>query len=241
MSRCEKLRGKMEIHGFQKTTLLDYPEHVAATVFTGGCNFRCPFCHNAALAVTPEETPLIPEEEVLAHLKKRKGILEGVCITGGEPTLQKDLKSFICKVKELGYLVKLDTNGYRPDVLRQLLEEGLLDYAAMDVKASLGNYTKAAGCPHMDLSRIRESIEILKDCRIPYEFRTTVVKGIHCAEEFEEIGALLKGCRAYYLQSYRDNENVIRQGYTDYPVQIMRDIAARARKYIDKVELRGIE
>lgn len=235
------MSGKMEIHGFQKTTLLDYPEHVAATVFTGGCNFRCPFCHNASLVIDPGETPLIPEEEVLAYLEKRKGILEGVCITGGEPALQKDLRAFICKLKALGYLVKLDTNGYLPGVLWRLLEEGLLDYVAMDVKASLGNYAKATGCPHIDVSRIEESIAILKGCRIPYEFRTTVVKGIHSVEEFEEIGVLLEGCRVYYLQSYQDNENVIRQGYTDYPAQIMRDIADRARKYIDRVELRGVE
>ena len=231
----------MRIHGFNKTTLLDYPEHVAATVFTGGCNFRCPFCHNASLVLQPEECPVIPEEEVLGHLRKRRGILEGVCITGGEPTLQKDLKEFICKVKDMGFLVKLDTNGYRPEVLRQLLSEGLLDYVAMDVKAALPNYTKVTGCPQLDLSRIEESIAILKNSRISYEFRTTVVKGLHTVEEFEEIGRMLKGCRAYYLQAYRDNENVISQGYAAYPAQIMRDMKEMARKYIDKVELRGVE
>ena len=231
----------MEIHGFNKTTLLDYPEHVAATVFTGGCNFRCPFCHNASLVLQPEECPVIPEEEVLGHLRKRRGILEGVCITGGEPTLQKDLKEFICKVKDMGFLVKLDTNGYRPEVLRQLLSEGLLDYVAMDVKAALPNYTKVTGCPQLDLSRIEESIAILKNSRISYEFRTTVVKGLHTVEEFEEIGRMLKGCRAYYLQVYRDNENVISRSYAAYPAQIMRDMKEMARKYIDKVELRGVE
>lgn len=231
----------MRIHGFNKTTLLDYPEHVAATVFTGGCNFRCPFCHNASLVLQPEECPVIPEEEVLGHLRKRRGILEGVCITGGEPTLQKDLKEFVCKVKDMGFLVKLDTNGYRPEVLRQLLSEGLLDYVAMDVKAALPNYTKVTGCPQLDLSRIEESIAILKNSRISYEFRTTVVKGLHTVEEFEEIGRMLKGCRAYYLQAYRDNENVISQGYAAYPAQIMRDMKEMARKYIDKVELRGVE
>lgn len=231
----------MRIHGFNKTTLLDYPEHVAATVFTGGCNFRCPFCHNASLVLQPGECPVIPEEEVLGHLRKRRGILEGVCITGGEPTLQKDLKEFICKVKDMGFLVKLDTNGYRPEVLRQLLSEGLLDYVAMDVKAALPNYTKVTGCPQLDLSRIEESIAILKNSRISYEFRTTVVKGLHTVEEFEEIGRMLKGCRAYYLQAYRDNENVISQGYAAYPAQIMRDMKEMARKYIDKVELRGVE
>ena len=232
---------RMKIHGFNKTTLLDYPEHVAATVFTGGCNFRCPFCHNASLVLYSEECSVIAEEEVLGHLKKRRGILEGVCITGGEPTLQKDLKEFICKVKDMGFLIKLDTNGYRPEILRQLLAEGLLDYVAMDVKASLRNYAKAVGCAQPELDRIEESIAVLKNCGIPYEFRTTVVKGIHTVEEFEEIGRLLEGCRAYYLQAYRDNENVISQGYAAYPAQTMRDMAEMARKYIDKVELRGVE
>lgn len=231
----------MEIHGWNKTTLLDYPEHVAATVFTGGCNFRCPFCHNASLVLHPGEAPLIPESEVLEFLKKRKGILEGVCITGGEPTLQRDLKEFIGKLKEMDYLVKLDTNGYRPDVLWRLLEAGLLDYVAMDVKASRRNYAKAAGCRKLDMSKIEESIAILKSCRIPYEFRTTVVRGIHEESEFEEIGRLLEGCRAYYLQSYRDNENVIGEGCMEFSAQDMQNFAARARKYIDKVELRGVE
>ena len=178
----------MEIHGFNKTTLLDYPEHIAATVFTGGCNFRCPFCHNGELVLDPGCQPLIPEEEVLAYLKKRQGILQGVCVTGGEPTLQKDLKDFLRKIKELGYPIKLDTNGYMPGVLWDLMQEHLIDYVAMDIKASRDNYARAAGLPHMDISRIEESIGILKSSGIPYEFRTTVVRGIHTVVEFEKIG-----------------------------------------------------
>lgn len=235
----------MQIHGLNKTTLLDYPEHVAATVFTGGCNFRCPFCHNGDLVLRTANVPLIPEEEVLAYLEKRKGILEGVCITGGEPTLQKDLDVFIRKVKAMGYLVKLDTNGYKPEVLRELLEEGLPNYVAMDVKASLLNYGRAVGVSAaatiFDTSPIEESIALLKKSSIPYEFRTTVVKGIHKEEEFEEIGKLLSGCRAYYIQSYRHNENVIAPGYMEYSVEELRRMANRAKKYIDKVELRGVE
>ncbi len=231
----------MEIYGFQKTTLLDYPEHVAATVFTGGCNFRCPFCHNAPLVLEPGVNPLISEGEVLASLEKRRGILEGVCITGGEPTLQRDLREFICKLKGMGYLLKLDTNGYRPDVLWELLRDGLLDYVAMDVKASFENYARAAGCRNLDLSRIEESIAILKGCAIPYEFRTTVVRGIHSEEEFEKIGRLLAGCRAYYLQSFRDGEDVIGEGYAAFSAHELQNMANRAKKYIDKVELRGIE
>lgn len=231
----------MQICGFNKTTLLDYPEHVAATVFTGGCNFRCPFCHNAGLVLDPDAQGRIEEDEVLSHLKKRRGILEGICITGGEPTLQTDLQDFIGKVKEMGYLVKLDTNGYCPQILGKLLQEGLLDYVAMDVKSSRANYALAAGVRELDISRIEESVAILKSSRVLYEFRTTVVKGIHSIEEFEEIGQFLAGCRAYYLQQYRENENVIVQGYKAFSGPEMERMAHLARKYIDKVMLRGVE
>lgn len=231
----------MQIYGFNKTTLLDYPEHVAATVFTGGCNFRCPFCHNGGLVLSPNWEERIEEEEVLSYLKKRQGILEGVCITGGEPTLQKDLRDFICKVKDMGYLVKLDTNGYRPQVLWNLMQEGLLDYVAMDIKASKENYAVAAGVEGLDISRIEESVGILKGGKVPYEFRTTVVKGIHSIEEFEEIGQFLAGSRAYYLQQYRENDNVIVQGYDAFSKAEMESMALLARKYIDKVVLRGVE
>lgn len=224
-----------------RTTLLDYPGHLAATVFTGGCNFRCPFCHNKDLVLNGKSQPLISEEEVLAHLRKRKGILEGICITGGEPTLQPDLWDFICKVRELGYLVKLDTNGYRPEVLEQLLAAGMLDYVAMDVKASPDCYGMAAGCPSVEFFRIKESISLLKQGKIPYEFRTTVVKGIHTKEEFEEIGKLLEGSRVYYLQAFRENENVIGEGFEAFSKGEMEAMAETARKYIYSVELRGIE
>lgn len=237
----EGMGTNMEIYGFQKTTLLDYPGHVAATLFTGGCNFRCPFCHNGNLVLLPDSESTIAEEEILVYLKKRSGILEGVCITGGEPTLQTDLREFIVRVKELGYLIKLDTNGYRPQMLWKLLEEELLDYVAMDVKASLLNYKKATGCPGVDLSRIEESIAILKSSGIDYEFRTTVVKGIHTVAEFDSIGRLLEGAKAYYIQAYRENENVLSGGYEAFSTDVMNEMAEMARKYIDKVELRGVE
>ena len=277
----------MKIHGFNKTTLLDYPEHLAATIFTGGCNFRCPFCHNGGLVLDPDSQPAIPEEEVLKFLQKRRGILQGVCITGGEPTLQPDLEDFICKVKEMGYLVKLDTNGSRPEVLKSLLEKGLLDYVAMDIKASRENYAYAAGVRVSDdaagmcttaaktpsavhvhvslLEKIRASVELLKNGTVPYEFRTTVVKGIHTSEEFDAIGQWLAGCRAYYLQAYRENENILAycEGagawgdaamqediavasplplrLSNFTKEEMEEFADMARKYIDKVELRGVE
>lgn len=231
----------MEIHGLNKTTLLDYPGHVAATVFTGGCNFRCPFCHNAGLVLHPKSQPLMPEEEVLACLRKRKGILEGVCITGGEPTLQPDLPDFIGKIRELGYPVKLDTNGYEPEVLRRLLEEKMLDYVAMDIKASPENYAKASGCPGLDFSRINESIGILKDCGVPYEFRTTVVQGLHTVSEFDSIGKLLEGSRAYYLQAFRDSEHVMQAGFSSFSKEAMSQIRKIMMNYVDEVGLRGIE
>lgn len=230
----------MRICGFQKTTLLDYPQHVAATVFVGGCNFRCPFCHNKDLVLGKMDQAVYTENQILQFLEKRKDLLEGICITGGEPTLQPDLEEFICKARNMGYLVKLDTNGYRPEILERLLGKDLLDYVAMDVKASPHNYARVTGVP-VDVDRILKSIQLLKNCRIPYEFRTTVVKGLHEIEEFEEIVAILKGSKSYALQGYRDNENVIAKGLSAFSREEMRHIEQIARKYIDNVYLRGVE
>lgn len=231
----------MRICGFQKTTLLDYPEHVAATIFVGGCNFRCPFCHNGQLVLTPDDQPEVPCDEILSFLKKRRGILDGVCITGGEPTLQEGLADFIRRVKELEYLVKLDTNGYRPNVLEELLGERLIDYVAMDIKASPEGYAAAAGLQHIDMERVKESIRILLSCGVPYEFRTTVVKGIHRPEDFEEIGKLIKGAGAYYLQGFRESESMIGSGYQAFSREEMESMAALAGKYVEKVNIRGVD
>lgn len=254
---------RMNIHGLQKTTLLDYPGHVAATLFTGGCNFRCPFCHNGNLVLNPGSQPEIPMEEIMFFLEKRQGILDGVCITGGEPTLQPDLEDFIKEIRSLGYLVKLDTNGYRPKVLEKLLENGLLDYVAMDIKASKENYAKTVGLDKcvgqgtnesvFALESIERSVELLKNSEIDYEFRTTVVKGLHTPEEFEKIGRWLAGCKAYYLQAYQENENVLvlKEGAGEIAGQAfcfgsfshgeMEEMAALAGKYIGKVLIRGVE
>ncbi len=231
----------MRICGFQKTTLLDFPGHVAATLFTGGCNFRCPFCHNGDLVKDPESQPGFSEEEIFSFLKKRKGILEGVCVTGGEPTLQPDLGEFLGKIKELGYLVKLDTNGYRPEVLRELLKEKNLDYMAMDIKAGWEHYNKATGMSHFEPNKIQESVDLIMHSGIDYEFRTTVVRGIHEPEEFEEIGRFLKGAKAYFLQSYKDSGAVLEPGYGAFPKEVLEEMAEKARKYIARVELRGVE
>ena len=181
----------MLILGLNKTTLLDYPGRVAATVFTGGCNFRCPFCHNGGLVLEPSAGDVFSEEEILAFLMKRKKILKGVCITGGEPTMQADLPEFIRKLKEIGYQVKLDTNGYAPQVLERLLDEKLLDYVAMDIKNCREKYVMTVGMSGKEdsfqINRIEQSVELLKHSGIDYEFRTTVVKELHDKQDIFKI------------------------------------------------------
>lgn len=229
----------MQLLGLNKTTLLDYPEHVAATVFTGGCNFRCPFCHNMDLVLGGIEAGLT-EEEFFSLLEKRRGILDGVCITGGEPTLQKDLPDFIRRIRDMEYLVKLDTNGYCPEVLEALLRDNQLDYVAMDIKSSPANYPVVTGKKDLDISKVQKSVELLKASVIPYEFRTTVVKGLHQVEEFEEIGGWLQGARAYFLQAYRDSEKVPVKSLTSFSEAEMEEMRQLAERYIERVELRGI-
>lgn len=204
----------MLIAGLNKTTLLDYPGCVAATVFTGGCNFRCPFCHNGTLVLEPLSQQLYTEKEILDFLEKRKNVLKGVCITGGEPTIQADLPDFLLKLKNMGYQVKLDTNGYHPDVLEKLLDKKLLDYVAMDIKNCREKYAVTAGMCNdgvFDLERINDSVRMLKESSVLYEFRTTVVKEFHRKEDLVKIAEWIKGCPFYYLQQYQDNENMICQ------------------------------
>ncbi|HKM03790.1 MAG TPA: anaerobic ribonucleoside-triphosphate reductase activating protein [Lachnospiraceae bacterium] len=231
----------MEIHGLNKTTLLDYPGHVAATLFTGGCNFRCPFCHNKDLVLSPSSQPIISLDEVFSFLEKRKNILTGVCITGGEPTLQKDLPEFIRDIKALGYLVKLDTNGYRPDILKSLVSDHLLDYVAMDIKTSPANYSIVTGLSSMDVSKIMESVSFLMSGSVTYEFRTTVVKELHKSSDFEEISTWLTGCRSYYLQSFKDSENVISPGFTCYDKEDLLGFIKMISNKIPHVFLRGVD
>jgi len=233
----------MKISGLQKTTLLDFPGQVACTVFTGGCNFRCPFCHNAELLDInnlPAENDY-SEEEVFSLLRKRRGVLTGVAITGGEPTLQPDLKAFIRKIRAEGYLVKLDTNGYLPAVLKDLVQNRLLDYVAMDIKTCRENYAAVAGISSPDMSRIEESIAFLKSGAVPYEFRTTVVKELHTEEDFEKIAAWLSGSENYFLQNFTDNGTVLKSGYSAYPQAVLESFLPILRKQIKNVHLRGID
>lgn len=231
----------MQILGFQKTTLLDYPGHVAATIFLGGCNFCCPYCHNKDLVLTPDEVSVIPEETVFSVLKKRQGILDGVCITGGEPTLQPDLKEFIQKIKSLGYLVKLDTNGYRPSVLKDLCKAQLIDYVAMDIKHAPEKYNLIANRRNFFIDLISESVSFLKEGLIPYEFRTTVIKEFHKEADFIAIGKWLSGADAYFLQSYKDSERVISPGFHAYTKKELEHFCSILKSNIKKIEIRGIE
>lgn len=229
----------MRICGLNKTTLLDYPGHVAAAVFLGGCNFRCPFCQNGDLVLKPEDQPAIREEEVFSFLKKRKGILKGICITGGEPTLAAELREFIIKIKEMGYLVKLDTNGYRPEIVEELLADGLLDYIAMDIKNSMERYDKTVGLKGIEAGKIRETADIIMKSGIDYEFRTTVVKELHGKEEMEAIGKEIEGAGAYFLQGYQESQGVIAPGFHAYDREEMEEMAAVIRPFVPNVQIRG--
>jgi pyruvate formate lyase activating enzyme len=229
----------MNVCGLQKTTLLDYPEHLAATIFTPGCNFRCPFCHNFDLVYHPLEQTTIPEEELFHFLEKRRHILEGICITGGEPTLQEDLVRFCQQVKVLGYKIKLDTNGYQPAVVKKLLDAELLDYIAMDIKASPVQYAKASGLTSCSLTLIEESISLLLNCGVPYEFRTTVVKGLHDPSLFPEIARWLPRDSIYYIQNFRENKHVMQSGLKPFTTEELQEIRRNCLPYITKTFIRG--
>lgn len=194
------------IAGIQKTTLLDYPGKLAATIFLQGCNFRCPFCHNSIL--TEKSTGEIEEDELLSFLEKRKNLLDGVCITGGEPLLQKESRNLIQKIKSLGLLVKLDTNGSCPDFLKDLISDSLVDYVAMDIKNSPEHYAQTAGVAQIDMEKIKASASILMEGKIDFEFRTTVVKELHTLSDFEKIGEWLSGDEKYFLQRFVHSEAV---------------------------------
>ncbi|MFA9378561.1 MAG: anaerobic ribonucleoside-triphosphate reductase activating protein [Lachnotalea sp.] len=231
----------MQIHGLNKTTLLDYPGHLASTIFLGNCNFRCPFCHNKGLVLSPDSEPTISTDLIFDHLKKRRNMIEGVCITGGEPTLALDLLDFISQIKDLGFLVKLDTNGYRPDVLDSLLSNHLLDYIAMDIKSSPDNYHNLAGLNNIDINKITTSINIIMGSNIDYEFRTTLVKELHNMGDIEAIGNWIKGCDAYYLQSYKEGEQVINPIYTSFCKEELLHFQKHLLINIKNVQIRGID
>lgn len=230
----------MQIHGFNKTTILDYPKHLACTIFLGNCNFRCPFCHNASLVLTPNTQPTMEASDVLDTIRKRKGILEGVCITGGEPTLSKDLPAFIASIKDLGLNVKLDTNGSNPLMLAHLLENRLIDYVAMDIKNSQEKYSLTSGVD-VSLDAINESMMLLKESGLPYEYRTTVVKEFHTLEDMISIGTWIKGAKAYYLQTFEDSGDTILPGLHAHTKTTMERFKEVLLPYCTTVQIRGMD
>lgn len=235
----------MKIHGINGLTLLDFPGKMACTIFTGHCNFRCPFCHNATLVLNPDSQPLIPEDNVFELLEKRAGRLEGVAITGGEPTLNRDLPEFCAKIKEKGLLIKLDTNGYNPGMVKELIDKKLVDCIAMDIKAAPENYAAATGLTSFNMDPIFESTDLITDSGakglIDYEFRTTVVGGIHTENDFAKIGKWLKGAKAYFLQGYREgNDQIDAHGLSIVPVDTMEHYKEILLPFIPNTQLRGV-
>ena len=228
----------MDITGVQKTTLLDYPGKVACTVFLGGCNLRCPFCHNASLVLTAPP-PQMTEDEFFAFLNKRQGILDGVCVTGGEPTLRPGLPGFLRRIRELGFLVKLDTNGTNPRMLEELLREGLLDYAAMDIKNAPGRYRQTCGGADV-LDSVRQSAALLMAGSVDYEFRTTCVKPLHDPAAMAQIGAWLAGAKRYYLQNFVDSGDLVGSGVSGLSKEEMEALRQAVLPCIPNTHLRGI-
>jgi len=235
----------MKISGLQKTTLLDYPGKVACTVFIGGCNFRCPYCHNASLVL--DDKRMLLQEELMTFLDKRKGILDGVCITGGEPLIHEGIQDLVQMIKEKGFLVKLDTNGSFPEKLITLVEQGLVDYVAMDVKNSFDRYQLATGCDSLKFERIRQSIDYLLEDHVSYEFRTTLVKGLHSVEDIRAIGRMLKGAKRYFIQNYEDSGDIIAtrmgkvEGYSSFSEEELFYFKEEIRENVSTVEIRGVE
>ena len=230
----------MLIHGLQKMTLLDFPGRVACTVFLGGCDFRCPFCHNFELA-TGEAKAVMDDRELLSFLRKRQGLLDGVAITGGEPCLHKGLPDLLARIRELGFLSKLDTNGYHPTMLANLIEEGLVDYVAMDIKNSPEKYARTCGMDRIDMGPIRESIDILKEAAPDYEFRTTVVAELHEPSDFHAMGRLIEGAKRYFLQAFTDRDTVPFEGFSAPPQDVLESYVEIAQSHVATACLRGID
>ena len=228
----------MKISGLQKLTALDFPGRIACTVFTPGCNWRCPFCHNAALVT---EKPLeIGEEEVFAYLARRRGVLDGLAVTGGEPLLQSGLADFLRRVKDMGFLVKLDTNGSRPRELRALLEKGLVDYVAMDLKNSPEKYAATCGCEKVELCDIMESIALIMGSGVEYEFRTTAVAQLHTDGDFAAMGEMIKGAKRWFIQNFVDSGGLIASGLSAAAAEDMRCWRGIAAEFVENAEIRGI-
>lgn len=227
----------MTIKGLQKLTLLDYPGRIACTVFLGGCNFRCPFCHNGGLALGNDADGIMSTSELLAFLDSRRGRLQAVCISGGEPTLHRDLPELISEIKSRGFEVKLDTNGTNPEMLSSLIADGLIDYVAMDIKNSPEKYALTTGV-NSNFNAVRESAALLMQGRVDFEFRTTLAKELHNAEDMEIIGKWLSGSEKYFLQTYRDEGDLLVGGFTAFTPEETEELLAVLKVYIPNAEIR---
>ena len=223
----------MQISGIQKLTLTDYPGHVSCIVFTQGCNFRCPFCQNSALL--PRKSGLLDIEEVFTYIEKRKDILDGVVISGGEPTLQFHLIEFIMRIKKLGLKIKLDTNGYQYDVLKYLVDNKLIDYVAMDIKDDLNYYEKITGTKKIDVNIIKNSIELIKSSGIEHEFRTTIVKEYHDYNKINNLCSLV-GNSKYFIQNYEDSGMILEKGLHGFSNEELLEISNK----FPNLKVRGI-
>ena len=229
----------MKFSGMTTLTLLDYPGHTAITLFTYGCNFCCPFCHNASL-VTKQNNQAITSDEVINFLNKRKNVIEGVCITGGEPTLHKDLRSFIELIKSMGFLVKLDTNGSNPALLEELLKANLLDYVAMDIKNCPEKYEATCG-KTINFDDVKKSIDLIRRLAPNYEFRTTVVKQLHSQKEIDEIGKFMRNESNFYLQNFEDSGDLIQNGYSCVSPEVMKSYIKTLKEYGINAKIRGLD
>ncbi len=230
----------MLIGGLQKISLLDYPDKLSAIIFTAGCNFRCPYCHNPELVTKIVKKDLIPQKEIFDFLNKRKNKLDAVVITGGEPTLHDDLPDFIAKIKKLGYLVKLDSNGTNPKMLTQLIKARLIDYIAMDIKAPLSKYSKTVNIK-VDTKKIKESIKVIMNSSLPYEFRSTIMPELHTAEDIKEMAKLVTGADAYYLQKFIPSGNLNNQEFNkliSFTDKEMKELAKSCEPYVKKCQAR---
>ncbi len=231
----------MDFSGWEKLSLVDYDDNITTTLFMAGCNFRCPFCHNRDLVLHPEHAPTIPWSEIMEYLKKRQGVLDAVCVSGGEPTLMPDLEEKLRDIKSLGFLVKLDSNGSNPLLLRKLVSMSLVDYVAMDIKNSKKRYAETIGFKTYDLSKIEESVKFLMESGIGYEFRTTMMEEFHDEEAIKEIGEWIAGAKRYFLQLYIESEHVIQTGHTPIPKEKAERFLEILKPYVPNAKLRGYE
>ncbi len=221
-------------------TMLDFPGFVACTVFTPGCNFRCPFCHNSLLVTRMNDSEVYSEDDILSYLKKRQGVIDGICISGGEPLMHDDIFDFVKKIKDLGFLVKIDTNGSFPNKLEKLIDSGNIDYVAMDIKNCPEKYAETIGLDDFDFSPVRKSVQILLQGKVKYEFRTTVVKEFHTPQDMVKIGELIKDADRYFLQHFIESEGNIQQGLTPLDKEEMEKLRVSAAGFVKNAELRGI-